>query len=135
MRPRKELLEKKIQRFAAAIAHGGALDSLVYEIATREAELKGITNRLFRAQHRSMVGCARFEFVEKGISDSRCLLNRDAVLGKRKLHSHLSETRMTPMEKGEEWHYFAAGTWNLLGTGPNAPVLELAHSDGCGGQI
>jgi site-specific DNA recombinase len=33
----------------------------------------------------------------------------------------------------EEWHYVAEGTWNLLGTGPNAPVLGLAHSDGCGG--
>jgi hypothetical protein len=65
----------------------------------------------------------------------RDLLNRDAALAKSELHSHLSEIRMTPTEKREEWHYVAEGTWNLLGIGPNAPVLELAHSDSCGGQI
>jgi hypothetical protein len=40
---------------------------------------------------------------------------------------------MTTTEYREEWHYVAEGNWNLLGTGPNTPVLELAHSDGCGG--
>jgi hypothetical protein len=137
MRRRKELIEKEIQRFTAAIAHGGPLDSLVHEIATREAELKGITNRLLSVSATSINGRLREirPFVEKGISDLRCLLNRDSVLAKRELHSHLSEIRMTPTKKGEEWHYVAAGTWNLLGTGPNAPVLGLAHSDGCGGQI
>jgi hypothetical protein len=137
MRRRKELLEKEIQRFAAAIAHGGPLDSLVQEIATREAELKGITTRLLSASATSIDGRLREirQFVEKGISDLRSLPNRDAALAKSELHSHLSEIRMTPAEKREEWHYVAEGTWNLLGTGPNAPVLGLAHSDGCGGQI
>jgi signal transduction histidine kinase len=137
MRRRKELLEKEIQRFAAAIAHGGPLDSLVQEIAVREAELKGITNRLLSASATSIDGQLREirEFVEKGISDLRGLLNRDAALAESELHSHLSEIRMTPAERREEWHYVAEGTWNLLGTGPNAPVLGLAHSDGCGGQI
>ena len=137
MRRRKELLEKEIQRFVAAIAHGGPLDSLVQEIATREMELKGITNRLLSASATSIDGRLREirHFVEKGIGDLRGLLNRDAALAKSELHSHLSEIRMTPTEKREEWHYVAEGTWNLLGTGPNAPVLGLAHSDGCGGQI
>jgi len=27
------------------------------------------------------------------------------------------------------------GNWDLLGTGPNAPVLGLAHSDGCGVRL
>jgi site-specific DNA recombinase len=137
MRRRKGLLEKEIQRFAAAIAHGGPLDSLVQEIATREVELKGITNRLLSASATSIDGRLREirQFVEKGISDLRGLLNRDAALAKSELHSHLSEIRMTPGEKREEWHYVAEGTWNLIGTGPNAPVLGLAHSDGCGGQI
>jgi site-specific DNA recombinase len=137
MRRRKELIEKEIQRFAAAIAHGGPLDSLVQEIATREVELKGITNRLLSASATSIDGRLREirQFVERGISDLRGLLNRDAGLAKRELHSHLSEIRMMPAEGREEWHYVAEGTWNLLGTGPNAPVLGLAHSDGCGGQI
>jgi hypothetical protein len=38
---------------------------------------------------------------------------------------HLSEIRMTPMDEGKEWHYVAEGTWNLLGTGPNAPVPQI----------
>jgi site-specific DNA recombinase len=137
MRRRKELLEKEIQRFVAAIAHGGPLDSLVQEIARREVELKGITNRLLSASATSVDGRLREirQFVEKGISDLRGLLNREAALAKSELHSHLSEIRMTPAEKREEWHYVAEGTWDLLGTGPNAPVLGLAHSDGCGGQI
>jgi hypothetical protein len=41
---------------------------------------------------------------------------------------------MTPTKDGEDWHYVAEGSWDLLGTGPNAPVLGLALSDGCGGQ-
>ena len=109
----------------------------VQEIAIREVELKGITNRLLSASATSIDGrlCEIRQFVEKGISDLRVLLNRDAGLAKRELHSHLSEIRMMPAEGREEWHYVAEGTWNLLGTGPNAPVLVLAHSDGCGGLI
>src|SRR5579863_8446294 len=38
---------------------------------------------------------------EKGISELRCLLNRDTTLAKRELHSHLSEIRMTPAEKAK----------------------------------
>lgn len=137
MRRRKDLLDKEIQRFTDAIAHGGPLDSLVKEIATREAELKGITNRLLSASATSIDSRLREirQFVEKGISDLRGLLNRDATLAKRELHSHLSEIRMTPTGVDKEWHYVTEGTWNLLGTGPNAPALTLAHSDGCGGQI
>ncbi len=137
MRRRKDLLEKEIQRLAAAIAHGDPLDSLVQEIATREAELKGIANRLLSASTTSIDGPLREirQFVEKGISDLRSLLNQDTALAKSELHSHLSEIRMTPTEGREEWHYIAEGNWNLLGSGPNAPVLGLARSDGCGGLI
>ncbi len=65
----------------------------VQEIAIREVELKGITNRLLSASATSIDGrlCEIRQFVEKGISDLRVLLNRDAGLAKRELHSHLSE--------------------------------------------
>jgi transposase len=56
-------------------------------------------------------------------------------LAKAELHCHLSEIRMMPTKDRGEWHYVAEGSWNLLGTGPNAPAFGLAHSDGCGGQI
>ena len=65
-------------------------------------------------------------FVEKGISDLRVLLCRDVALARTELHSHLSEVRMTPSDGPQEWHYIAEGHWDLLGSGPNAPVLELA---------
>jgi hypothetical protein len=74
-------------------------------------------------------------FVEKGITDLRTLLNRDVALAKAELQRHLSEIRMTPTAGNKDWHYIAEGNWSLLGTGPNAPVIGLAHSDGCGGQI
>ena len=69
------------------------------------------------------------------LSGLRSKLNRDTALAKTELQKHLSEVRMTPTKEGEDWHYVAEGDWDLLGTGPNAPVLGLAHSDGCGGQI
>ena len=102
----------------------------------RRARTSTITNRLLSVSALSLEGHLQeiCEFVEKGLSDLQGLLNRDAALAKAELHSHLSEIRMTPTE-GQEWHYVAEGTWSLLGTGPNAPVLGLAHSDGCGGQI
>ncbi|HXY23559.1 MAG TPA: recombinase family protein [Candidatus Acidoferrum sp.] len=137
LRQRKEKLEGEIQRFADAIARGGPLDALVEQIATRERDLKAINNRLLSASAGSIEGKLKEirHLVERGISDLSSLLNRDAVLAKAELRKHLSEIRMTPTEDRKEWHYVAEGTWDLLGTGPNAPVLGLAHSDGCGGQI
>jgi site-specific DNA recombinase len=137
LRRRKAELEKEIQRFSDGIACGGPLDTLVQEIAAREKELKAITNRLLSASAASIEGRLREirQFVEKGISDLRTLLNRDTVLAKAELQRHLSVIRMTPAEDRAEWYYVAEGMWDLLGTGPNAPVLGLAHSDGCGGQI
>jgi len=137
LRRRKEQLEGEIQRFADAIARGGPLDALVEQIATREKALKAITNRLLSANSASIEGQLRElrQFVEKGISDLRSQLNRDTALAKAELQKHLSEVRMTPTKDKEDWHYVAEGNWDLLGTGPNAPVLGLAHSDGCGGQI
>jgi len=137
LRRRREQLEAEIGRFNQAVARGGPLDSLVQEIAKREMELKSITNRLLSMNANSID--SRLEeirqFVVAGISDLRSLLNRDAALAKAELHSHLSEIRMTPTEGKRDWYYVAEGAWNLLGSGPNAPVLGLAHSDGCGGQI
>jgi hypothetical protein len=67
------------------------------------------------------------------MSDLQLLLDCDAALAKVELHRHLSEIWMTPAENSREWHYVAEGTWDILGTGPNAPVIELTHSDGYGG--
>jgi chromosome segregation ATPase len=135
LRKRREQLESEIQRFADAIARGEPLASLVQEIAKRELETKAITNRLLSTSAGSID--ARLEeirqFVTSGVSDLRSLLARDTALAKAELHSHLSEIRMTPAKDRKEWHYVAEGTWNLLGTGPNAPAFGLAHSDGCGG--
>ena len=70
---------------------------------------------------------------EERLSDLRSQLNRDTALAKAELQKHVSEVRMTPTKDIEDWHYVAEGNWDLLGTGPNAPVLGLAHSDGWGG--
>jgi hypothetical protein len=135
LRRRKNQLESEIQRFADAIARGGTLDALVEQIAARERELKSITNRLLSSSAESINGGLHDirAFAEQGLRDLRLLLNRDARLAKAELHRHLSEIRMIPTEGRQDWHYVADGTWDILGTGPNVPVIELAHSDGCGG--
>jgi site-specific DNA recombinase len=137
LREQKKRIESEIKRFTDAIALGGPLDSLVQELAKRERERNAITNRLLSTTENSLDRRLQEirQFVTSGISDLRSLLGRDAVLAKAELHSHLSEIRMTPAEDGKNWHYVAEGSWNLLGTGPSAPVLQLAHSDGCGGWI
>jgi hypothetical protein len=135
LRRRKEQLEREIQRFTDAIARGGALDALVQQLAMRERELKLIKSRLLSSGAGSIEGRLREirAFVERGLGNLRALLNRDAALTKQELHRHSSEIRMMPAEGNREWHYVAEGSWNILGSGPNAPVIELAHSDGCGG--
>ena len=129
MRKRREQLEREIAWFNAAIAQGGPLESLVQQVATRENELKRITNKLLAATSNSIEGRVRAirKFVESRISNIRTLLQQDIALAKAELQSHLSEIRMTPTQKGEDWSYVVEGTWNLLGTGPNAPVPGLAH--------
>lgn len=137
LRKRKEELEREIRRFSDAIACGGPLNSLVQQIAVREGELKAITNRLLSTHPASIDGRIRElrRFVQNGILNLQALLNHDPALAKAALHSHLSEIRMIPNRGSREWHYVAEGSWNFLGSGPNAPVMQLAHSDGCGGWI
>jgi site-specific DNA recombinase len=137
LRKRKGELEREIKRFSDAIACGGPLDSLVHQVAIREGELKAITSKLRSASPASIDVRIRElrRFVENGISNLQSLLNGDPAIAKAELRCHLSEIRMTPKHGSKEWHYVAEGSWNLVGSGPNAPVLELAHSDGCGGWI
>jgi site-specific DNA recombinase len=136
-RLRAEQLKTEIARLVDAIAQGGALDSLVSSVETRERELKALNNRLFSSGEVGLeerLNDAR-SFVEGRLRDLRGLLNQDPVLAKAELHSHIKEIRMIPRAGASDWHYEAVGSWDVLGSGPNAPVLALAHSDGCGGQI
>ena len=125
-RKRKEQLEREIARFNAAIAQGGPLESLVREVAARDAELKGITNKLLAASTTSIEAKVREirRFVEGRVADIRSLLQRDTALAKAELQTHLSEIRMTPTYKGNDWSYVAEGTWNLLGVGPTRQFLD-----------
>ena len=137
LRRRKEQLGTEIRRLTDAIAQGGPLDSLLSELASRESELKVITIRLLSANGSSIDDRLQEirQFVTNRVTNLRRLLSRDTALAKSDLQSHITEIRMMPTEDGREWYYIAEGNWNLLGTGPSAPVLGLAHSDGCGGQI
>lgn len=137
LRRRKEQLEAEIRRFTDAIAQGGPLDSLVQEVAKCDAELKAITNHLLSASAGSIESQLQEirKFVTEGIADLRTLLGRDTARAKTELQKHLSEIRMSPLKGDGEWEYVVEGSWDLLGTGPNTPVLGLAHSDGCGGWI
>lgn len=117
MRKRKGELDREIQNLGAAIAEHGHSPHLLQQLAVRESEASAITDRLLSATPGSIdarLGEIR-EFVEKGISDLRGLLNRDVMLAKAALRKHLDELRMIPTESDEAWYYVAEGAWNLLG--------------------
>ena len=95
------------------------------EIAAREQELKGITNSLLSASDASVEGRLKEirQFVVRGISDLRTLLNRDTVLAKAEIHKHLREVRMTPTENREAWLCSEALRANI----PETPVVLLIN--------
>jgi CheY-like chemotaxis protein len=98
IRQRKEKLEREIRNFSHAIAEHGHSAYLFQEIATREAEISSITQRLLSGSKDSLETHLdeMRRFVENGIADLRGLLNRDPALAKPERQKHLSEIRRFP---------------------------------------
>ena len=130
MRQRKAKLEAEIQNFMDAIAEHGHSKSMLEEIAIREREVAGITDRLLAASPDSMQ--AKVEevrlLVQEGITNLRDLLNQKGPLAKAELHRHLHEVRMLPSRGEKDWHYVAEGDWDLLGA-DSSMVTERQFSD------
>ena len=129
MRSRKEKLEREIRNFTQAIAENGHSKYILEEIAIREKEISGITDRLLSSSPDSIQ--AQIDevrrLVEDGIQNVHRLCNEESPAAKQELHSHLSAIRMFPTEDGEDWYYVAEGTWNLLGTDPLAPDMRVCE--------
>jgi hypothetical protein len=63
--------------------------------------------------------------VEEGIQNLQSLSRLESPAAKEELHSHLSAVRMYPSEDGEGWYYSAEGAWDLLGTDPHEPKMQV----------
>jgi hypothetical protein len=120
MRQRKTRLETEVRRLVAAVAESGHSKSLLDEIARRESELQGITDRLLSASPESIearIGEMR-TFVADGLDNLRDLLRKDTALARTELMKHTSEIRMTPHTDVKHRFYVAEGNWDLLGSDP-----------------
>jgi len=129
MRSRKEKLEKEIRNFTQAIAENGHSKYILEEIAVREKEISGITDRLLSSAPDSIQ--TRIDevrrLVEDGIQNLQCLFSEQSPAAKQELHRHLGVVRMYPSLDGEGWYYIAEGTWDLLGTDPLAPEMRVCE--------
>jgi DNA invertase Pin-like site-specific DNA recombinase len=129
MRSRKEKLEREIHNFTRAIAENGHSKYIIEEIAVREKEISGITDRLLSSTPDSIeaqIGEVR-RLVEEGIQTLQSLSKLESSAAKEELHSHLSAVRMYPSMDGEGWYYIAEGAWDLLGTDPLAPHVRVCE--------
>ena len=127
MRSRKEKLEREIRNFTQAIAENGHSKYIIEEIAVREKEISGITDRLLSSTPDSIeaqIGEVR-RLVEEGIQNLQSLSKLESSAAKEELHSHLSAVRMYPSVDGEGWYYLAEGAWDLLGADPLAPDTRV----------
>src|SRR5208282_2012610 len=129
MRSRKEKLEKEIRNFTQAIAENGHSKYILKEIAVREKEISGITDRLLSSAPDSIqtqIDEVR-RLVEDGIQNLQSLFSEHSPAAKQELHRHLGVVRMYPSVDGEGWYYIAEGTWDLLGADPLAPDMRVCE--------
>ena len=120
MRLRKTRLETEVRRLVTAVAVSGHSKALLDEIARKESELQGITDRLLSASPESIetrIGEIR-TFVADGLDNLRDLLRKDTALARTELMKHTSEIRMTPNTDAKHRFYVAEGNWDLLGSDP-----------------
>jgi site-specific DNA recombinase len=120
IRQRKTRLDAEVRRLVAAVAESGHSKSLLDEIARKESELQGITDRLLSASPESIE--SRIEeirkFVLDGLESLRDQLRKDPALARTELMKHTSEIRMTPHRDMKHRFYVAEGNWDLLGSDP-----------------
>jgi|SRR5579863_3583768 hypothetical protein len=73
-----------------------------------------------------MVECARFVSLSRERDFRTALFAESGYCAREEGASQsLERDPDDACREGEEWHYVAVGTWNLLGTGPNAPVWRI----------
>jgi site-specific DNA recombinase len=117
MRQRKARIEADVNRLVAAVSEVGHSKALLNELARKENELQGITDRLLSSGQDSIearIGEIR-TLIMGGIENLRDLLRKDTALARTELLKHSGEIRMTPNTAVGHRFYVAEGTWDLLG--------------------
>ena len=130
-RERKATLEAELGRLWQVIASGGEFQSLRQQIAERDAELRGITDRLLSPGPGSLeadLGEIR-KFVTKSLRDLPGILSRDVPAARAWLAQHVSKITMTPTQTAAGKRYYrASGEWDLLG-GTECQIGVIAGVD------
>jgi hypothetical protein len=117
MRQRKNRLEAEVRRLVSAVAESGHSNAILEEIGRKEAELRGIGDRLLSSTPESIesrVGEIRM-YVKSGLKDLRDVLRKDTALARTELLKHSGEIRMIPQLAAAQRFYVADGEWDLLG--------------------
>jgi len=130
MRQRKTQVEAELRRLVAAVSEAGHSKALLEEMARKEAELQGITDRLLSGGPESIE--ARITEIRTsvltGLDNLRDLLRKDTALARTELLKHSSEITMTPHRDVRHRFYVAEGNWDLLGSGPTMDRGRQYHN-------
>jgi site-specific DNA recombinase len=119
IRERRRKLESELRNLTATAAQTGPSAFLVGEIASRERELRDVTDQLVDggpASEQETIEELR-RFVRSQLADIRQVLNAEVEQARAEIARHaprIEMRRVTP-PSGRR-HYIAAGEWNLLGT-------------------
>jgi site-specific DNA recombinase len=127
MRKRKVELESEIARLTAGLASGIHSPAVMAEIAKRESEISGISDRLLASgpdSVRSQIKGIR-SFVISRLAEVRDLLNSDPVTTKTEIAKHVSKITLEPRGRT----YQISGSWDLLGTTCANGVCRGAESN------
>jgi site-specific DNA recombinase len=110
-------IQSELERLVDAVANSGHSESLLQAIDAREDRIREIDELLktpgdnFPDQSPNRIQ----DFVVKGLSNLRELIQTDVVRARAELLRHVSEIRLTPTKSGAGLEYVATGNWDLLG--------------------
>ncbi len=109
-------LEGEIKRIVAAIAAVGHSDALVFNLKSRESEMRELSAS--KQTQRALTAEEIRAFVSGQVANIPGLLAKSPQLAKTKLAQHIDRVRMLPQTDGT---YVADGKWDLLGN--RGPVM------------
>jgi site-specific DNA recombinase len=109
-------LEAEIKRIVAAIVAVGHSDALVFNLKSRESEMRELSAA--KQIQRALTAEEIRAFVSGQVADIPGLLAKSPQLAKAKLAQHVDKVRMLPQADGT---YVADGKWDLLGS--RGPVM------------
>jgi len=127
VRMRKSEVEAELTRLAEAVAQQGALPALMRAISSREAEIKGLEEKLIGTGPGSLKATVDEirAFVLFRLQDIRRILHANIEQARMELFNHVDRIVMHPILRDDDRFYVAEGDWDLIGNGKGRP-LEAA---------